>query len=277
MGIHAQRDFVSASYMPLSASGNLLSISSLPTVASAQPLNPYIGQIWFDESNIFLPSSQNVLPADVITNTSRWLAYGFGYTTGATYTAVSGAMRINWATPVGGTTQFSGVSSSVSLTPGNTYLYVATVNNQEGNADICLTVGFKSSAEWLTHNGTDFILMMSFVADGNSAVFGIESVGATSKYTDVKSMMVYQINQRGYPIYVWNGSAWESVLAESTKIDILSRVNTYGNQTIGGIKTFSDGIVITSASTTVSGVRNITVSASAATGGVDGDIWLRYI
>jgi hypothetical protein len=286
MGIHAQRDFVSASYLsissaaetyiPFSASPSL--VGSSITISDSPPISPKIGSTWIDTANLDLTGSENVTPTDVITNTSRWASYGFGYTMGATFSAVTGAMRITWTTPVGGTTQFAGVSSSVTLVPGENYLFVARVNNEVGNTDICLTVGYKSSGEWLTHDGTDFTMMVAFIADGTSAVFGIETIGVSGKYTDVKSLNVYKVNQKGYPTYIWNGTSWEAVTAVSAKLDILSRVNTFGTQSIGGLKTFTTGIVTTSPTASGSyGVRNITVSTASATGGSDGDVWLVYV
>lgn len=287
MGIHAQRDFVSASYLSLidaaetylsiSASSSLGGGSSI-TVSDTPPTSPGVGETWIDTSNLDLAESINVMPSDIITNTSLWTSYGFGYTTGATFSAVTGAMRITWTTPVEGTTQFAGVSSSVTLVPGDNYLFVATVNNELGNTDICLTVGYKSSSEWMIHEDTDFTMMAAFIADGTSAAFGIETVGVNGKYTDVKSLEVYKVNQKGYPTYIWSGTSWEAVTAVSAKLDVLSRVNTFGDQSIGGLKTFTTGIVTTSPSASVSdGVRNITISSASATGGNDGDIWLTYI
>lgn len=203
------------------------------SIGTTPPSSPVTGQIWYDTNNL-TGLTDLMAGANPTTSTTYWLALGYGYDTGATFSIAGGGCTITWTTTGN---HLAGIAVA-GLTAGNAYLAVAKVYVASGSPDVNLATAFKSSAVKTSVKNQDVTILQAFTADDTGAYFGIESGGATGTCI-VKSFKVYAINQKGFPGYIYTGTEWEMLSDISQKGDQYSRVNTYGDQTVAGEKTWT--------------------------------------
>lgn len=236
------------------------------------PSNPKIGQIWYDTNN--LTGLTDLMAAkDPATSVANWIAYGFGYDTGVTFAVAGGGVTCTWTTTGN---HFAGIP--VTVTQGEQYLIKARVRVPVGSPDVTLTIGYKTSGQKMTMKGVDVTLLLAYTADSTSLSIGIECGGATGSVI-VKELSVYQVNQRGFPEYYWDGTSWVQTAHVAQKADIYSRVNTYGDQNVDGLKTFlknltAKGYILSvgNAGTTADAATVILNGADAGAGGGGGEL-----
>lgn len=236
------------------------------------PSNPKIGQIWYDTNNLTgltdLLASKNPT-----TSTANWIAYGFGYDTGVTFAVAGGGVTCTWTTTGN---HFAGIP--VPVTQGEQYLIKARVRVPVGSPDVTLTVGYRTSGQKCTIKGVDVTLLLAYTADVASLSIGIECGGATGTCI-VKELSIYQVNQKGFPEYFWDGTSWVQTEHSAQKADVYSRVNTFGDQNIDGLKTFlknltAKGFILSvgDAGTTADAATLILNGADAGAGGGGGEL-----
>jgi hypothetical protein len=243
------------------------------TLASIPPSNPDVGQIYIDKNG--LTGLTDLMAANnPATSTASWVAYAFGYDTGVTFAIAGGGCTLTWTTtgnhfaglPIGG------------LSQGEQYLAVARVRVPAGSPDVKLTVGYRTSSQPVTMKDVDVTVMLQFTSDSTSLSWGIECGGATGSVI-VKELKVYAVNQKGYPEFYWDGTSWVQMSHMAAKADIYSRVNTYGAQTVNGLKTFMDNLTakgfilsVGNAGTTADAATVILNGADAGAGGGGGEL-----
>jgi Type VI secretion system/phage-baseplate injector OB domain len=212
--------------------------SALPetSLGTATPASPLAGDTWYDTNNL-TGLTDLLAAANPTTSTASWTAYGFGYDTGVSFATGGGATTITWNNA---NNHFAGINVT-GLTAGESYLARIKVRVPAGSPDVALTVGYKTSGHPMRIKDQDVTLLLAFVADGTSAAFGVEAGGATGTCI-VKQFNLYTVNQRGYPEYYYDGTGWHETLSVAQKGDLYSRVNTFGDQTVGGVKAFTSGI-----------------------------------
>jgi len=206
------------------------------SINSGAPGSPISGQMFFDSAN-FAGLTDLMAVKNPESSTANWIAYGFGYDTAVTFSVAGGGVTLTGG--AGSGNHFAGIPIS-GLSPGESYFAQVKVRVPTGSPDVAFTVGYKTSGHLLKIKDQDVTLALAFTADSTSASFGIEFSGAGPVV--VKSMKVWVLNQRGYPSYIFDGSGWIETVHMAQKGDIYSRVNTFGNQVINGIKQFVEGL-----------------------------------
>jgi hypothetical protein len=206
------------------------------TLGSAPPSNPAVGAIYIDKNGL-TGLTDLMAASNPATSTANWLAYAFGYDTGVTFAIAGGGCTITWTTTGN---HFAGIPLT-GLSQGEQYLAMARVRVPAGSPDVKLTVGYRTSSQPVTMKDVDVTVMLQYTADATGLSWGIECGGATGTVI-VKELKVYAVNQKGYPEYYWDGTSWVQTQHMAAKADIYSRVNTYGAQTVSGLKTFTDNL-----------------------------------
>lgn len=131
-----------------------------------------------------------LLPADVLTSPSRWLAAGNGYdNTQPAPVPVANGMRLTWTTdPDKGAVQ--GVWFDA--TAGRTYTVSVTVRAASGSAQWRTTVGWSASAAWATPDGYDQTRTLSWTApETRTYLAGVETVGTNDSQHTVTAIGVW--------------------------------------------------------------------------------------
>jgi hypothetical protein len=243
------------------------------TLANTPPASPQVGAIFIDKNG--LTGLTDLMAAkNPTTSTTNWVAYAFGYDTGVTFSVAGGGVTCTWTTTGN---HFAGIALS-GLLQGEQYLAVARVRVPAGSPDVKLTVGYRTSSQSVTMKDVDVTVMLQFTADSTGLSWGIECGGATGSVI-VKELKVYAVNQKGYPEYYWDGTSWVQTQHMAAKADIYSRVNTYGDQNVDGLKVFlknltSKGYILSvgDAGTTADAATVILNGADAGAGGGGGEL-----
>jgi hypothetical protein len=243
------------------------------SLANTPPSNPAVGAIFIDKNG--LTGLTDLMAAkNPTTSTANWVAYAFGYDTGVTFSIAGGGCTLTWTTTGN---HFAGIPLT-GLSQGEQYLAMARIHVPNGSPDPKLTVGYRTSSQAVTMKDVDVTVMLQFTADSTGLSWGIECGGATGTVI-VKELKVYAVNQKGYPEYYWDGTSWVQTQHMAAKADIYSRVNTYGDQNVDGLKTFlknltAKGFILSvgDAGTTADAATLILNGADAGAGGGGGEL-----
>ena len=209
------------------------------SISAGAPVSPIGGQMFFDSAN-FTGLTDLLESSNPGTSTANWTAYGYGYDTACTFSLAGGGVTL---TGGGAGSHFAGINVG-GLSAGESYFAQLTIQVPTGSPDVRFTVGYRTSGHLLKIKDQDVTLALAFTADGTAAPFGVEFSGFGPVV--VKSMKLWVLNQRGYPTYIWDAvtSTWIETVHMAQKGDIYSRVNTFGDQQIAGIKQFTGTLAV---------------------------------
>jgi hypothetical protein len=255
MGKHALESFVSASYQPLD--GDLTSIAGLSGSAG-------------------LLRKTNIDTFTLDTNT---------YLTGNQTITLSGDVSGSGTTSVSVTLANSGVSAS---TYGSATQIPSITVDAKGRITSASAITFESlpsqtgqSGKYLTTNGTVAswgVVDLSTKANINSPTFtGVPAAPTAAADTNTTQLATtaYVVNQAGTANPVMNGTVAVGTSLRYARQDHVHASDTSRAALTGA--TFTG--VVTGVSPTAAGsigFRRQTMSTAAPSGGLDGDVWLRY-
>lgn len=202
------------------------------------PENPEIGQVWVDAAH---PSGANLLPTDVLTNTSRWQWQASGYAEPAgtlTVDAEADGMRVGWTKTLTASSGGMVAAKAEVPFPAGHRLYGVIVASHESAGTLYATFPFAVSSAEGSGEGpvallTEWVAEVGTAQDG--ALFGPQLVIDADDQGDVATTLITEIGVYDldagaqFISYVWTGSAWH-VVGAGNEISIGDTAPTDGSE-----------------------------------------------